>query len=50
MKYVLLVMVILAWIYSLYAFKKANPSNGYEFAWCIFTVFWGVFIAALLSA
>jgi len=49
MKWVLLVIIILAWVYGLYTFRKARPSNGYGLAWGIWTLFWGVFAYALFA-
>ena len=50
MKYVGLVIVVIAWIYSLYVSEKAHPSNGYILAWVIFSIFWGTMALALISA
>ena len=52
MKYVGLVIVFIAWLYSLYISEKANPSNSndYILAWTILSIFWGVVALALISA
>jgi len=50
MKYIMLIIVIIAWVYTLYITKKAKPSNGCALAWLIWTIWWSVMAIALLSA
>ena len=50
MKYFMLIIVIIAWIYCLYVTQKAQPSNGCFLANMIWTIWWGVMAIALLSA
>lgn len=50
MKFLLLAIVIPAWIYSLYAIKKAQPSNGCAIGWCIATMWWGFLALACIFA
>ena len=49
MQYIMLIIVIIAWVYTLYITEKAKPSNGCVLAWLIWTIWWGVMVIALLS-